>query len=307
MSALPTILCIGDGIIDAIEVTPGVVERFPGGAALNLAVGAARLGLSSQLVTRYGFDRNGFLLDRFLRQEGVRIFNPPNVDFTGVVWSTRQDGEPTYHFNPAMFRRRILFNEAVLEAITAADAVAVNSFPFDNPREVDSLVAAVSRASGLVVVDPNPRPNLIVDLAAYRAGAERAMATAAMAKFSDEDALLLYDRPARQLPDHLFALGVDIVLLTHGSAGASVSTRTGQSACVPIARAEGPVLDTMGGGDATLATVIAFVLGNGLPWTDEAWHECLTEAMRVAAATCTSLGGSLAIPAGHWAAQRPRD
>jgi fructokinase len=301
---MPTLVSIGDGIIDAVELTPGKVERFPGGAALNLAVGAARLGLTSRLVTRYGRDRNGFLLDRYLREEGVEVLNPPNVDFTGVVRSTRRDGEPTYHFAPAMFRRRILFSDAVLEAVASADAVAVNSFPFDNPREVEALVAALRRAAGLVIVDPNPRPNLIADRAAYRAGAERAMAVAAMAKLSDEDAALLYDGPARRVAERLLAMGVEAVLLTHGSAGASVSARGGLASSVPVARTEGPVVDTMGAGDAALATVIAFILNRGMPSTQAEWHDCLTEAMRVAAATCARPGGSLVLPKGLLAARQ---
>jgi fructokinase len=301
VSLVSTVVSIGDGIIDAVELSPGEVQRFPGGAALNLAVGIARLGLTSQLVTRYGLDRDGFLLERYLRQEGVRTFNPPNVDFTGVVWSSRKDGEPTYHFTPAMFRRRILFSDTVLKAIAAADAVAVNSFPFDNSRETDALMAALRGAKGFVVIDPNPRPDLIADVAAYRAGTERMMAVASIAKLSDEDAQLLYDCPAREVVDHFFAMGVETVLLTHGSAGASVSTRAGLNASVPIARSEGPVVDTMGAGDATLASVIAFILGRGMPRTEAAWHNCLREAMRVAAATCASPGGSLVLPAGHLA------
>jgi fructokinase len=293
---MPTLLSIGDGIIDAVELAPGVVERFPGGAALNLAVDAARLGLNSQLVTRFGVDRDGFLLERYLRQEGVKIFNPPNVDFTGVVRSSRRDAEPTYHFTPVMFRRRISFSEAVIAAIASADAVAVNSFPFDNPREVDGLVAALRQASGLVVVDPNPRPNLIADVAAYRNGAERALAVASLAKVSDEDADLLYGWPAAQVTEHFFALGTKTVLFTHGSRGAGASTRTGLHASVPITRTQGPVLDTMGAGDATLATLIAYIFRHGMPSTKAEWLACLEQAMRVAAATCASPGGSLALP-----------
>lgn len=296
MSGPPTLLGIGDGIIDAVEARPGVVERFPGGAALNLAVGAARLGLAAQLATRFGLDQNGFLLANFLRREGVRVFNPPNVDFTGVVLSTRTEGEPTYHFTPAMFRRRILFDNAMKAAIATANSVAVNSFPFDNPREVDALVDALGGAQGLVVVDPNPRPNLIADMALYRTGAERAIAVAGLAKLSDEDARLLYDLPAGKLAERLFAIGVGTVLFTHGGEGASIATRGGLDLSVPIASGEGPVVDTMGGGDATLATALAWILRNGMPSAREAWQECLAEAMQVAAATCASLGASLVVP-----------
>ena len=294
---MPTLVSIGDGIIDAVEFAPADVRSFPGGAALNLAVGAARLGLRSRLVTRYGIDREGFLLDRHLREERVEILNPRNVDFTGIVRSTRTNGEPTYHFNSVMFRRRILFTDAVIDAIRKADAVAVNSFPFDNPTEVDALVRALGQANGLVIVDPNPRPNLIADIARYRIGAERAMRVASIAKFSDEDLTLLYGQtPAADIAAHVFGLGVATILFTHGSEGAGVTTRDGVTASVPIARGERPVVDTMGAGDATLATTIAYILNRGEPSDERTWRACLSSAMRVAAATCASAGGALRLP-----------
>lgn len=296
MTETPTTVSIGDGIIDAVELSPGNVENFPGGAALNLAAGLSRLGFASQLVTRFGLDRYGFLIERYLREEGVTIFNAPNVDFTGVAFSRRRNGEPTYEFTPEMYRRRIAFSEAVIAAIGAAAAVAVNSFPFHDARQTDELVAALARAQGLTVVDPNPRPRLIRDMAAYRSGAERAMAKAALVKLSDEDTTHLYDGDRQATIARLFGLGVETLLLTHGDEGASLRTRSGISVSVPIAVPEKPVVDTMGAGDATLATVIAFILRQGMPDNSEAWRLCLTEAMQVAAATCAHAGGGLMLP-----------
>lgn len=297
------VVSIGDGIVDAVELTPGNVERFPGGAALNLAVGIARLGFNSQFVTRFGQDQNGALLQRYLREEGVTVFNSPNVDFTGVAYSTRKNGEPTYRFTPSMFRRRIAFTDTVRAAIAAADAVVVNSFPFDNPRQAMALVEALRQARGLVVVDPNPRPNLISDIDAYRSGAERAMAMAGLVKLSDEDAALFYGEQPDAVARRLFDMGAGPVLLTHGSEGASVfpkaSPKTSSRVSVPIADSEGPVVDTMGAGDATLATVIGFILRHGMPMHEADWRACLQEAMRVGAATCASPGGSLVLPAGY--------
>jgi fructokinase len=296
MTDMPTTISIGDGIIDAVELTPGHVDDLPGGAALNLAVGLARLGLASGLVTRYGLDRYGFLIERYLRQESVRIFNAPNVDFTGVAFSRRRNGEPTYEFTPEMYRRRIAFTDEVLIALENAAAVAVNSFPFDDARQTDDLIGALSRAQGLTVVDPNPRPRLIHDMPAYRAGAERAMAKAALVKLGDEDADLFYGGNRDAAITRLFSLGVESLLLTHGSEGASLHTRSGLSVSVPIAAQTKPIVDTMGAGDATLATVIAFILRQGLPGDAETWRQCLIEAMQVAAATCAHAGGGLMFP-----------
>lgn len=296
MTGTPTTVSIGDGIIDAVELSPGQVQDFPGGAALNLAVGLARLGLSSQLVTRFGLDRRGFLIERYLRQEGVRIFNAPNVDFTGVAFSRRRNGEPTYEFTPEMYRRRIAFTDEVTAAIGKAKAIAVNSFPFDDARQTNALVATLAKATGFTVIDPNPRPRLIHEMAAYRSGAEGAMAGATLIKLSDEDMTLFYGGDRRAMISRLFGLGVGTLLLTHGAEGASLHTHSGLSVSVPIAAQTGPIVDTMGAGDATLATVIAFIVHRGMPHSAEDWGACLTEAMQVAAATCAHAGGGLMLP-----------
>jgi fructokinase len=287
---------IGDGIIDAVELENGTIDEVPGGAALNLAVGLARLGLASKLVTRFGADRQGFVIARHLHEEGVDILNPPNVDFTGVAFSRRKNGEPSYEFSPTMFRRRIVFSDDVLAAIGTDDAVAVNSFPFDDVRQTDALVSALGEARGLIVIDPNPRPQLIAHMPAYREGAERAMAQASLVKMSDEDIGLFYGGDREASVARLFDLGVETVLLTHGSAGASLHTKSGADISVGIARATRPVVDTMGAGDATLATVIAFILRQGPPQSLDAWRHCLQEAMQVAAATCAEAGGGLQLP-----------
>jgi fructokinase len=295
---MPSVLSIGDAIIDAVELAPGKVQYFPGGAALNLAVGIARLGLISQLVTRFGADRYGFLIERYLRDEGVRIFNPANVDFTGVALSRRKNGEPTYEFTPVMFRRRIAFTSEVLAAIGTASAVAVNSFPFDDARQTDALVAALRQATGLVVIDPNPRPGLINDIAAYRRGAEKAMAHSALVKISDEDAALLYTGDRKAVVAPLFGLGVATILHTHGAEGASLHTKSGTSVSAGVAPRTKPIIDTMGAGDAALATVIAYILQQGMPQSPGSWRDCLEQAMWVAGATCAHAGGALMVPEG---------
>jgi fructokinase len=291
-----SVLSIGDGIIDAVELAPGSTEDHPGGAALNLAVGLARLGLKSQLVTRFGADRYGFLIERYLREERVQIFNALNADFTGVAFSRRVDGEPSYEFSPSMFRRRIAFTDEVVAAIAGATVVAVNSFPFDDARQTDDLLAALAKAKGLTVIDPNPRPRLITDMANYRDGAEKAMWVARLVKLSDEDMSHFYGSDQEAAIRRILGHGVDTLLLTHGAGGASLHTRSGITVSVPIAAATGPVVDTMGAGDATLATVIACIVRKGTPESADGWRAYLTQAMKVAAATCTKAGGGLILP-----------
>jgi len=128
MSIPKPVVVIGDGIIDAVQTSDAPTVLYPGGAALNLAVGLARLGVPSVLAGRIGLDRNGFRLMRYLREEGVRLINTPNADFTGVATSRRRGGEPSYEFTPSLFRRRIAFNSTLLKAV--AEAPRSGSIPF---------------------------------------------------------------------------------------------------------------------------------------------------------------------------------
>jgi len=167
------VVTIGDCIIDAVEMLGEAPRLCPGGAGLNLAVGIARLGLPSVLLARVGLDRNGGRLRRHLREEGVRLVNTPNADFTGAAIASRVGGEPSFRFSPPMYRRRLGFTPLVRQLIAEAAAVAVNSFPFANPQQASLLAQALGEARGPVAVDPNGRPTLIDDAAAWRGGVER--------------------------------------------------------------------------------------------------------------------------------------
>jgi fructokinase len=296
MSALKPVVTIGDGIVDAVQISDAPPTLYPGGAGLNLAVGLARLGVPSILAGRVGLDRNGFRLMRYLREEGVELINTPNADFTGVATSRRLGGEPRYDFTPSLYRRRIAFNSTLLKAIAEAPAIAVNSFAYADPKQADALIEALNHAPGLKVLDPNPRPRLIADLDAFREGFERTIRAATLIKLSDEDATLLYGCEDDGLAESFFERGVEIVLLTRGKLGASLFTRSGLRVVEPATPLAAPIVDTMGAGDATLASVIAFILVEGTPCASEAWRACLKQAMDVAAATCRSAGGALMRP-----------
>jgi fructokinase len=290
------VVTIGDCIIDEIDTGTAVPQRFAGGAGLNLAAGIAKLGLPSALITRFGQDRDGFFLLRHARNRGIRVVNSPTVDATGVAVSTRVNGEPSYSFNPVMLRRRIGFTAEALELLRTAPVAAVNSFPFDQPGQVAMLTAAFAGASGIRIADPNPRPRLVSDLDIYRTGFERLLQTVSVVKMSDEDVSLLYGGNAEHAAETVFGLGVGTVLFSHGAGGVTMIDNGGLSVHVPIAVRADPLIDTMGAGDATLASVITCMVRKGVPATAEQWRLCLEEAMEVAAATCRTAGADLVVP-----------
>ena len=119
----------------------------------------------------------------------------------------------------------------------------------------------------------------------YRARARAWMQSSAGGGRSDDEIAKRY-----------FERGVEVLLLTHGKRGVSVRTRSGLYATVPATRLDQPVIDTMGGGDATLASIIALLLAEGTPNSEADWRRCLQRAMDVAGATCRSAGAALVAP-----------
>jgi len=287
-------VAIGDGILDVIERDGSPTTRHAGGAALNLAVGLARLGAASSLIANVGHDPAGFWLREYLRESRVRLVETPTVDFTGVATSIRINGEPRYTFTAPMHRRRINFTDETHSEIAGADAVVVNSFPLDNAAQTELLARSFAASGGLRVVDPNPRPAIVADPGAFRVGFETLVPHSDLVKISDEDADLLYGEPVDVVAARILSLGAGAVLVTRGSDGASYLSANGERIDAAIAQLPGPIVDTLGAGDASLATMVHGLLQSAAGELDVA--RVLDRSMRVAAATCRTAGGLLQDP-----------
>src|ERR1019366_372635 len=192
--------------------------------------------------------------------------------------------------------RRIDFGHAEREAIAAAALVVVSCFPFDDVSQSDELSGAIEDAEDRLIIDPNPREGMISDKHAFRKIFDRIARNTLLVKVGDDDSTLLYGSTLRELESHLLAVGCTTVLATAGKHGAEVVTPDGVSAHEPIAILPGPIVDTMGAGDVVLASVTHSILAHGIPQDAVSWHEALTRAMRVAAATCRHEGALLRVP-----------
>jgi fructokinase len=286
------VVVIGDALIDEIH-RDGPVETFVGGAALNVAVGLSVLGIPTTLLAMVGDDDAGERIRAFLAEHGVALVATIGPNGSSRAVSDRVNGEPVYIFNDAARARRINFGPIEREALDAAPFVVVSSFPFDDPEQSAELIAAVRDPTARLVIDPNPRAGMLHDRDAFRDSFDRIAPETLLVKVGDEDAALLYDSNVGQLTARLLVLGTPTVLATAGANGASVEGRDGTVVSEPIADLAGPIVDSMGAGDATLASVIQSILANGFPAGSSAWHTVLERAMRVAAATCRSEGALL--------------
>ncbi|MEW1707360.1 PfkB family carbohydrate kinase [Microbacterium sp. NPDC089190] len=288
------VVVIGDALIDELRDETGVRE-FVGGAGLNVAVGLSRLGVPASLIAMVGDDDAGEQIRRYLEQYDVELLASPSEHGTSRAVSTRSPGgEPEYVFNDAAQNRRVSYGDAEHAAIAAAPMVVVSCFPFDDREQTDLLVDATASPSTPLAIDPNPRSGMLHDRTEFVRGFEKAASGALLVKVGEDDARLLYDAPLEQLREKLVALGVGAVLATYGAGGAAIDA-DGTSVSRGISELPGRIVDTMGGGDAVLATTAALVRDR-LPATAEEWDAVLSRAMDVAAATCRHEGALLRTP-----------
>ena len=293
------ITVVGDALIDELR-DPNGSREFVGGAALNVAVGLALLGETVTLVAMLGDDEPATRIRSYLRDYGVRLVESPSAHGTSRAISDRTDGEPRYEFNEAAKQRGIRFDAATRAALDEADLVVVSCFPFDFAEQYGELVGAITRPRQRVVVDGNPRSGMLADREAFLANFEDFASRALLAKVGDEDAELLLDdsldtfvHRLRDTPEGGAAPGA--ILATAGRDGATVYH--GDSAVhADIVALPGPIVDTMGAGDATLSAIVHHVAEHGVPQTADAWATGLNEAMTIAAETVRHEGALLRVP-----------
>jgi fructokinase len=250
------ITVIGESLVDIISDPrrPQDVRAHPGGSPLNVAVGAARLGLATNLVTHYAADRYGLMIEGHLLANGVTVVRGGSAPTSTATATLNPDGAATYAFDIGWD-----INGASLPALAAVEgsehvhtgSIAAVLAPGD--QATLALVKA-ARRHATISYDPNCRPGISPDAAAARARAELFVAASDVVKASDEDLAWLYpDRTPEESAAAWLELGPAIVALTRGAEGPVVFS---SGARVEMPGEAITVADTVGAGDSFMAALI---------------------------------------------------
>ncbi|WPU10305.1 carbohydrate kinase [Pseudarthrobacter oxydans] len=251
------ITIIGESLVDIIEA-PGrgsAQQVHPGGSPLNVAVGCARLGLGTRLVTHYGDDVHGKLIAGHLRTNNVEPIVGGSLPTSSALASLDATGAAEYTFNISWD-----VNGASIPALAAVQGSlhvhtgSIATVLAPGNKAVRGLAEA-ARPHATVSFDPNCRPAISGNVEAARREAEDFVAASDIVKASDEDLRWLY--PGRTLDESLaawLALGPALVALTRGADGPVVLTRQGR---VEMPGETVAVADTVGAGDSFMAALIA--------------------------------------------------
>lgn len=282
----PAILCAGEAVIDLIP-EGDLYRPVPGGAALNAARAAARLGASVGFLGALSTDPLGERLAAAARGDGVDLSLTLRVpDPTPLSLADLSAGDARYTIHDAGTAGQAVTLGRLPALPRSTRALLVGGFSLIAPPAAEAFEAlALARPEGVaLMVDLNIRPALIADDTAYRARLARLIAAADIVKASDED-LAWLGVPAEDLAPHA------LVLHTRGAGGAR-ALREGLTVAVPSPRVQ--VTDTVGAGDVFDAAWLAFGLTarQFAPETGTALRDALTFACRAAALSCMRPGAT---------------
>lgn len=295
------IVAAGEALVDLTHLEVDGVTAYvphPGGSPYNVAVGLGRLGVPTAFLGRIARDHFGRLLRDHLHGSGVSLdlVVDAGAERTTVAFVHDASGEPEYSFYAEGSADRMLLPEHLPELPSAA-ALHLGSISLVLEPTGSTLEGLLRREAGtrLISLDPNVRPGLIDDPAAYRRRLGRWMELVDVVKVSAVD--LAWLTPGATLEStaaEWLEAGAALVLVTKGPEGSWAITRqTAVHADAPQVK----VADTIGAGDALTAGALAHLHDHG--WlsrervaslTADQLHALLTEANAVAADTCTRRG-----------------
>ena len=311
---MPNVICLGELLIDLCSVEQDVTlaqaatfARAPGGAPANVAVGVVRLGRSAGFIGAVGDDPFGHFLEGVLVEAGVdalALVKVPDVRTTLAWIASRSDGKKDISFYRNPGADMCLAPEHVdAEYLAAAEVLHFSSISRadEGPRAATDLARRLAADAGMFVsYDPNWRPGLWPDAAAGRQRILEGFEGVTLAKIADEEwPFILGVDDFAEGAARVLDRGVQMVVRSEGSAGATFATRRHSGHVEPFAI---ECVETIGAGDGAVACLIVELLRHWRDGTTPAELPCeeLTRIVRranaVGALACTKVGGIPSLP-----------
>lgn len=297
-----TVLVCGEALYDFFQVAekrPGEldIQARMGGSPFNVAVGLARRGVATALLTGISTDLLGERLIRSLIDEGVgtdyvlRRDQRTTLSLVGLD----ESGGPSYAF----------YGEGTADcSLTPADMPALSddiqalhfgSYSIAVRPVADALAALASlNATKFISLDPNVRPTIEPNMQIWRDRIDAMRQHSNLIKVSAEDIALLYPGAAPADVLNAWANGpADLVIMTDGARPVTAIHRGVTTQIQPPVQM---VVDTVGAGDAFQAALLSALCQTSNPavaireLTPERLMEHLLQAAEAGAQTCAHQG-----------------
>lgn len=307
------VLVVGEALVDIVGTAAkttrngnGKSNATPGGSPANVAVGLARLGVPTELVTRFGTDAYGDQLGAHLFGNGVQLAPgsvDPNFRTSTATATLDAAGVATYQFD-------ITWEPPALSLSRGCPAVHTGSIATvlePGAAAIREFLSSLADQPVTVTLDPNARPSITPDPVSTWSAVRALAAMSDLVKLSDEDCEFLRpgSSPVDIAEELLSAQRTRCVVITRGGKGAlGVSRDARVDVTAPVIE----VVDTVGAGDSFMSALIAGLESRGLlgerrltGLTFEDLRDVVDYAVKAAAITCTRHGADPPTAAEHTA------
>jgi fructokinase len=301
----------GESLIDLISEPTGPdgvirLVAHQGGSPYNCAIALSKLGNSTGFMCPISADGLGTYLLGPLTEAGVTPLLSERVAAYTTLAVVTFDAKKSAQYGFYRDADRAFTKERMIAALPEQlEVFQVGGFCAIEPEDAEAWLAVAREAAArgaTLSMDPNVRPSLVSDFAAYRARLGQFFDLVNMVKVSIEDLGALERNKAVKAEDftadeiealvekHVAQLlrrpNLGLVIVTFGDAGSRAFTRAGsaQAAVYPAV----PFGDTVGAGDSLMAGVLTWlnerdVLKPGMLGTLDA--TALAEMLRFGAVT----------------------
>jgi len=274
------IICCGEALIDMLQVSVrgigDVFTLYPGGSPYNTAITIGKLGVPVKFLGRISDDSFGEILVNRLKKNSVgdELVKRSGQNTTLAFVKHEKTREAQYIFYsegtadrslqlddlPAKLpfdTKCILFGSIAMTMEPIATTLESFILREGSRKNTDQMDGAP-----VISFDPNIRPFMIKDKAAYTSRFEKWLAASTIAKISSEDFKFIYPRldPEKAL-QKVLTMGPWLVICTLGPKGAVALLRRNDGSVIKAA-APGvsvKVTDTVGAGDTFHGAFLAWL------------------------------------------------
>jgi fructokinase len=288
----------GEALVDLVP-GDGSLRAMAGGGPFNTAIALSRLEVPVGFLGSISRDAHGEMLVEQLVDSGVdmSLVRRSDAPTARALVHRQRDGGDEYSFE---VRGTSLADLSPRDLPTLPeDAWAVHvgtlALALDPPAAAYEALVHRETERRQIILDPNVRPAIFGDVAAYRRRFERLVQLADLVKLSEDDAAWIYPGlRVDKVIELILGFGPRVVAVTRGKNGAVAASG---DVFVDVAGIPVAVVDTIGAGDTFGAAFIAALVEEGAfgpqssrPIDEPVLARAVAYAVAASTITCTRTG-----------------
>jgi fructokinase len=303
---MPSVLVIGEALVDVVHGLNGEIKNIPGGSPANTAVALARLGTKTYMKARTSSDKFGIEIRNYLTNQNVNLDYSLVVDSPSSVIDAliQKDGSARYEANlngAADYGWTFTeLNQEIDPDTQIIQLGSLTSYIEPGATNVEKWFTNLRQSNKyLLTFDPNIRHPLDgQNEKDVRSRAKKLASLSHVVKASDEDLNWIFsNNNPKDSALKIIESGASLVVVTLGKQGAFAVNKKHEF--VEVLAIEIDVIDSIGAGDTFAAALITQLLENS--WINENALEklngtdltgMLTNCSLAAAITCSRQGAN---------------